>query len=74
LTAQRIFGIFELVKLLGAHGDATYRTNCSWQFAAMSLVAAMTTICGGKRDPHGHAHDTAHDTARGNGRDKERIE
>lgn len=48
LTASRVFGIFELVKLLGAHSDTTYRSNCSWQFAAMPLVA-MTIICAGKR-------------------------
>jgi len=65
LTAPRIFGIFGLVKLLGAHGDATYRTDCSWQFAATSLVAAMTMICAGKR----HRRDNR----RGNRRDNERI-
>jgi hypothetical protein len=48
LTAARTFGIFGLVKLLGAHGDATYRTDCSWQFADLPLVA-MTMFCAGKR-------------------------
>jgi hypothetical protein len=55
LTVPRIFGIFELVKLLGAHGDTTYRTDCSWQFADMPLVA-MTMICAGKRHAHARAH------------------
>jgi hypothetical protein len=67
LTATRIFGIFTFVKLLGAHGDTTSRTDCSWQFADMSLVA-MTMICAGfDRGHHGHHR------ANGHARGKERI-